>query len=56
MRWAVWLFGKRGEKLGIVEAGTHDEAIATAAKQFNIAPAARSKLVVMQVKEKKPAR
>jgi hypothetical protein len=53
MRYSVWLLGKRGEKLGSVEASNEEEAIETAAKQFNIAPALRLKLVVTRVDEKK---
>jgi hypothetical protein len=53
MRYSVWLLGKRGEKLGTVEAPDEAEAIETAAKQFNLAPALKFKIVVMQIDEKK---
>jgi hypothetical protein len=52
MHYSVWLLGKRGEKLGSVEARNEEEAIETTVKQFNLTPAVRSKLVVMRIDEK----
>ena len=45
-RWRVDYIGKRGKYLGTVEATDEKTAIAEAAKQFNITPARRNKIVV----------
>jgi hypothetical protein len=45
-RWRVDYLGKKGSHLGTVEAADEKSAIEQAAKQFNIPPARRNKLVV----------
>jgi hypothetical protein len=47
-RWRVDYIGKRGKHLGTVEAPDEKAATAEAARQFNITPARRSKIVVTQ--------
>jgi hypothetical protein len=51
-RWRVDYLGKGGKHLGTVEAATEREAIAEAAKQFNITPARRFKIAVTKLSEK----
>ena len=48
-RWRVDYIGKGGKHLGTVEAPDEKSAFAEAAKQFNITPARRSKLVVTRI-------
>ena len=52
-RWRVDYIGKGGKHLGTVEAATEREAIAEAAKQFNITPARQNKIVVVKIGERK---
>ena len=59
-RWRVDYIGKGGKHLGTVEAATEREAIAEAAKQFNITakqfnitPASQNKIVVVKIGERK---
>ena len=47
-RWRVDYIGKRGKHLGTVEATDEKSAVDAAAKQFNITPARRNKIVVTQ--------
>ena len=55
-RWRVDYIGKGGKHLRTVEASTEREAIAEAAKQFNITPAARFKIVVTKIEDKPVSR
>jgi hypothetical protein len=52
-RWRVDYMGKGGKHLGTVEAADEREAIAEAAKQFNITPARRFKLVVTKIDDRR---
>ena len=45
-RWRVDYLGKKGSHLGTVEAADKKSAIDAAAKQFNITPARRNKIMV----------
>jgi hypothetical protein len=48
-RWRVDYIGKKGSHLGTVKAANDREAIEQAAKQFNITPARRNKIVVTRM-------
>jgi hypothetical protein len=49
-RWRVDYIGKELQHLGTVEAADEKAAIAEAAKQFNITPARRFKIVATQTR------
>jgi hypothetical protein len=51
-RWRVDYIGKGAKHLGTVEAADEKAAIAEAAKQFNIPPARRNKIVVPRLEER----
>ena len=48
-RWRVDLIRKRVEHLGTVEADSEKEAIAKAAKTFDIPPERRNRIVVQKI-------
>ena len=52
-RWRVDYLGKKGSRLGTVEAPDEKAAIAKAAEEFNISPARRNKIAVMKIEERK---
>jgi hypothetical protein len=52
LRWRVDYIGKMGSHLGTVEAPDERSAIDAAAKQFNITPARRNKIVVTKVEDR----
>jgi len=53
-RWRVDYLGKKGSHLGTVEAASEREAIAEAAKEFNIPPARQNKLAVTKIDGDQP--
>ena len=55
-RWRVDYIGKKGSHLGTVEAADEKSAIEQAARQFNITPARRNKIVVTRTQASAPDR
>jgi hypothetical protein len=55
-RWRVDYLGKKGLHLGTVEAASERDAIAEAAKEFNISSARRNKIAVTKVDENPASR
>jgi hypothetical protein len=48
-RWRIDIIRKRAEHLGTVEAASEKEAIEKAAKQFDIPPERRNRIVVQKI-------